>query len=83
MYTIFISVKINTKERKDLQTKINKHSFFDHYLLSLSFFQHANIGQPMTDQECHMEIFFFEEGNWPYDIWNLAEQPTSCHAMRA
>ena len=27
MYTIFIFVKINTKQRINLQTKINKHSF--------------------------------------------------------
>ena len=73
MYTIFISVRINTKERINLQTKINKHSFFGHYPLSLSFFPHANVGWPMTDQECHAKIIIFFKkkviGCTTFGIW--------------
>ena len=73
MYAIFISVRINTKEMINLQTKINRHSFFGHYPLSLSFFPHANIGQLMTDQQCHIKIIFFFKkkaiGCMTFGIW--------------
>ena len=35
-----------------------------------------NIGQPMANRKCCIEIIFSEEGGWPYDILHLADRPT-------
>ena len=62
MYTylfLLTQVKINTKERINLQTETNKH--FWPLSAVLSFFPYANIGWLMTDQECHLKIIFFFE----------------------
>ena len=63
MYTylfLLSQVKINTKERINLQAETNK-CFFWPVSAALSFFPHANASWLMTDQECCMKIVFFFE----------------------
>ena len=78
MYThlfLLSQVKINKKERINLQTETNKH-YFGHYLLSVSFFPHANVSWPMTNQECHTKIFFFKKkaiSHMTFGIWQTSQ----------
>ena len=73
--SIFIVVKDNTKENKIKKTpnQNKKYSFFWPLSAALLLFLHVNIGQLMTDQECHTRIIFFFEkkviSHMTFGIW--------------
>ena len=70
IFDVYILIFVKVIQKRGQTSRMKLINIFWPLSTVFSFFLHANIGQPMTDQECHTKIIFFLKRGQSA-IWHL------------